>query len=237
MNTPIVTAIFPAYNECKTIEKTVAQAVDYFRRKSIDYEVIVSADGTDGTREVVREMGKSDPRITAIGQDDRGGKGLGIRKAVTVARGKYIGFADADNKTPFSEFDKFYPLLESGVPIVIGSRALKESQIEAKPLLRRIGSFGFRYCMQWITGLHGIPDTQCGFKFFQHDVAKKLFSLQTIDSYMFDVEILVLAKRLGYTVEQVPVRWQDDGDTRLNFIRGNIKNLRDLIRVRQTLEK
>jgi len=148
------------------------------------------------------------------------------------ASGKFIGYADADNKVPISELDKFLPLLETGKKVVIGSRAIQGAQIESKPLVRRIGSFGFRYVMQAITGLYGIPDTQCGFKFFEAETAKKLFQLQKIDSYMFDVEILILAKKLGLEVVQIPIRWNDDSDTRLNMVRGNIQNIIDLAKIR-----
>jgi dolichyl-phosphate beta-glucosyltransferase len=87
--------------------------------------------------------------------------------------------------------------------------------------------------MRAVTGLEGISDTQCGFKFFQRDVARKIFALQKIDGYMFDVEILLLAQRLGLEVREVPIRWRDNGDSRLQLVRGNLRNVRDLLRIRR----
>jgi dolichyl-phosphate beta-glucosyltransferase len=81
-------------------------------------------------------------------------------------------------------------------------------------------------------GLGGIPDTQCGFKFFRRDAAKDLFARQRIDGYMFDVEVLHLARRSGYSLKQIGVRWRDDGDTRLRLFAGNVRNLIDLFRIR-----
>jgi dolichyl-phosphate beta-glucosyltransferase len=85
--------------------------------------------------------------------------------------------------------------------------------------------------MQTVVGLPGINDTQCGFKFFQHKCAKELFRRQKVDAYMFDVEILAIARRLGYRIEQVPVVWRDDADSRLNLISGNLKNVRDIFKI------
>jgi hypothetical protein len=143
-----------------------------------------------------------------------------------------IGYADADNKVPIEEYDKFRPVLASGIECAIGTRRGEGAAIErAQPLYRRIGSKGFLYFMQTFVGLPGINDTQCGFKFFQRECAKELFRRQKVDAYMFDVEILAIARRLGYRIQQVPVRWRDDADSRLNLISGNIKNVRDILKI------
>lgn len=225
-----ITHILPAYNESKRIRETVTQAVEYFARKGWTAQIIVSADGNDGTREIVREMAQSNPHLLCIGEDARRGKGRGIREAVVLAAGRYIGFADADNKVPIEDFDTILPWLEKGIEVVIGSRALAKSSIErSQPLYRQLGGKTFGYVMRSLTGL-SVSDTQCGFKFFPHHVAKALFSLQLVDGYMYDVEILVIATRLGYRIQEVPVRWRDDGDSRLDLISGNIRNMRDILR-------
>jgi dolichyl-phosphate beta-glucosyltransferase len=116
---------------------------------------------------------------------------------------------------------------------VIGSRALRESRIERRqPLYRRLGSRGFSVFMHTVVGLPGIVDTQCGFKFFQRRAALDLFSRQKIDGYMFDVEILYLAQKAGYRIAQVPIRWRDDGDSRLVLLGGNVRNVIDIFRIR-----
>jgi dolichyl-phosphate beta-glucosyltransferase len=229
----LVSLIIPAFNEAARISATVVEALDYFDRKGIACEIIVSADGADGTREAALALAARHSNIKVIGKPERRGKGRGIRDGVGVATGDVIGFADADNKTPISEFDKVEPLLRNGCDVVIGSRGLRTSRIErAQPLYRRLGSRGFGLFMHACVGLDGIVDTQCGFKFFRSDVARELFRLQQIDGYMFDVEILYLAKQLGYRVSEVPVRWRDDGDSRLQLVSGNIRNVQDVISIR-----
>jgi dolichyl-phosphate beta-glucosyltransferase len=233
---PDITIILPAYNEAATIVSTVRETIAYLRSRGLVYEIIVAADGDDGTRELVRELAQTDPQIHAIGSAQRGGKGKGIREAVVIATGAIIGFVDADNKVPIEEFDKISTHLRNGYPIVIGSRALAESTIERKqPWYRQVGSRGFYYFMQAVVNIPGIPDTQCGFKFFVRDAAREIFSLQKIDGYMFDVEILALAQRLGYRIAQVPIRWRDDGDSRLNLFAGNLRNAYDVFRIRASV--
>lgn len=229
---PHISLILPAYNEVKRIANTIQEAKDYFESRQFTYEIIVSADGTDGTREVVAEMAKTAATLKVIGSEERRGKGYGIRQAVPLTSGKFVGFADADNKTPITEFDKVEPLLHQ-YDIVIGSRGLAESQIEqAQPFYRQIGSIGFGIYMRTITGLTDIIDTQCGFKFFKRPVAVDLFSRQHIDGYMYDVEILYLARRARYTIAQVPIRWRDDHDSRLQLLSGNIRNALDVLSIR-----
>src|SRR5450631_3603060 len=181
---PEISLILPAYNEARVISKTIGEAVRYFDSRGWSYQIIVAADGSDGTREIVREMAQTNSALQATGADARRGKGLGIREAVFLATGTVIGYADADNKVPIEEFDKFRPVLAAGADMVIGSRA-RGATIEVKqPLYRRVGSVGFHWFMQTVVGLAGIQDTQCGFKFFQHEVAKELFRRQKIDGYM-----------------------------------------------------
>jgi dolichyl-phosphate beta-glucosyltransferase len=233
--TQSISLILPAFNEIKRIAQTIGGVKAYFEQYQTPYEVIVSADGNDGTRELVAEMAKTDPRLQVIGSGERRGKGYGVRQGIALARGEIIGFLDADNKTPIEEYDKVKPLLHAGYDIVIGTRGLPGTIIERpQPWYRRIGSAGFGMFMHAIVGLRDIPDTQCGFKFFQRHIALELFKRQRIDGYMFDVEILYLARQAGYRIGQAPVRWRDDGDSRLALVRGNIRNVRDIFSIRLT---
>src|SRR5260370_2615732 len=119
---PDISLILPAYNEARVIPVTVGEAVAYFASRGLSYEIIVAADGSDGTREIVREMARENPALQAIGSDARRGKGLAIREGVALATGNIIGDADADNKVPIAEYDKFRPVLATGVEAAIGTR-------------------------------------------------------------------------------------------------------------------
>jgi glycosyltransferase involved in cell wall biosynthesis len=232
---PYLSLIMPAYNERRTIGQTIAEAQAYFRQRGLSYEILVAADGDDGTREYVAELAAGCADLTILGSVERQGKGHGVKQAVQLARGRLIGYTDGDNKTPITEFDKCRPYLDAGCDVVLGSRALPGSMIEKKQkLYRQLGSRLFRLVLRALLSLPGITDTQCGFKFFQHAVAKDLFGRQQIDGYMFDLEIVYLACRSGYRIEQVPIRWRDDGDSRLELVRNNIRNMIDVLKIRLT---
>jgi dolichyl-phosphate beta-glucosyltransferase len=225
--------IVPAYNEARSILATLQDFQAHLDGQDIAYEIIVAADGDDGTRERAVGLAARDGRVSVLGDPARGGKGRAIRRGVARARGRVIGFADADNKTPIEELDKLLPWLRRGYDVVIGSRALAESRIETpQPWFRRLGSRAFAVGMHLTLGLWDIHDTQCGFKFFRAPVARDLFGRQRIDGYMFDVEVLHLAARSGYRIKEVGVRWRDDGDSRLRLVAGNWGNFLDVLRVR-----
>ena len=230
---PYLSLIVPAYNEVARIRTTLQKMQAYLGRQAYDYEILVAADGDDGTREQVGELAARDARIHVLGGPGRGGKGRGIRLAVARAAGDVVGFADADDKTPIEELDKVMPWFTRGYDLVIGSRGLADSYIEVgQTWYRRLGSRGFALAMHLVVGLWDIRDTQCGFKFFRGSVARDLFQRQQIDGYMFDVEVLYLARRLGYSIKEVGVHWRDDGDTRLDLIAGNWRNMLDLLHIR-----
>jgi len=233
LSDPYLSVIVPAYNEAANIGRTLGAIKTYLEAQHYTFEIIVSADGTDGTREAASAFANGDPRIHVIGSPQRGGKGKGVRNGVLMARGKYVGFVDADYKTPIEEVEKLLPCLKRGDDVVIGSRGMSDSKIErAQPLYRRLGSKAFAMIMRRIVGLYDVVDTQCGFKFFQQNVACALFTRQRIDGYMFDVEILRLAKVMKYAITEVGVRWQDDGDSRYNPVTGTIRNAKELLRIR-----
>lgn len=233
---PDISLILPAYNEAQTIENTICEIAAYLRGRGLNGEIIIAADGTDGTRERASAMASSIPAIKVAGHEERLGKGRGVREAIALASGAIIGYADADNKVPIEEFDKIEPWLSKGYEVVVGSRALERRLIERKqPLYRRLGGAGFHLFMQTLVGLPGITDSQCGFKFLRREAAIEIFRRQKIDGYMFDVEILALAQRLGYRIKEVPIRWRDDADSRLELVKGNLRNVRDILRIRRSL--
>ena len=233
MSDPDLSLVVPAYNEAGRIRQTLEAMRSYLGKRGLDYEVIVAADGDDGTRDIVARMAEGDRRLGVLGGPERRGKGRGIRLGVARARGRVVGFVDADDKTPIEEMDKLLPWLDRGFDVVIGSRGLADSRVEVpQALYRQVGSRAFGLAMHLLLGLWDVRDTQCGFKFFRGPVARDLFARQRVDGYMFDVEILHLAERSGYRIKEVGVRWRDDRDSRLDLVAGNWRNLVDLMRIR-----
>jgi dolichyl-phosphate beta-glucosyltransferase len=233
LSQPELSIVVPAYNEAARIEATLRGIAAHLQKRGLSYELIVAADGDDGTRERAAALAAQDARLSVLGGPGRGGKGRGIRLGFERARGRLLGFVDADDKTPIEELDRLLPWFDEGYDVVIGSRGQADSKIEvAQPLHRRLGSRAFRVVMHAATGLWQLTDTQCGFKFFRAEAARDLFSRQRIDGYMFDVEVLYLAVREGYRIKEVGVRWRDDGDSRLELLSGNWKNLKDVLGLR-----
>lgn len=225
--------VVPAYNEAARIRATLETLRAWLDARGPAYEIIVAADGDDGTREIAASVAPSDPRLLVLGGPGRGGKGRGIRLGVARSRGRVVGFLDADDKTPVEDLDRLLPWLERGFDVVIGSRGLADSRIDVpRPVHRRVGSRAFGLVVHAVLGLRDVRDTQCGFKVFRGDVARDLFARQRIDGYMFDVEVLHLAERSGHRIKEVGVRWRDDGDSRLELVAGNWRNMIDLLRIR-----
>lgn len=230
---PYLSVILPAYNEAKSIERTLSAVRAFLDAQSYTYEVIVAADGDDNTPEIVHEIGRGWPPLQLSAEYGRHGKGHGLRRGMALAQGEVIGFLDADYKTPIDELTKMLPWLGNGYDVVVGSRGMADSRVGRKQRwYRQVGSRGFGLVMHAVVGLHHIHDTQCGFKFFTRLAAREIFRRARIDGYMCDVEILWLAERLGFAVREVGISWNDDGDSRLELVRGNIRNGLDLFRIR-----
>lgn len=230
---PYLSVVLPAYNEARAIGGTLASMREFFDDQGYTYEVIVAADGDDETPEIVKEIGREWSSLRLTFQRGRHGKGHGLRRGMSSAQGEIIGFIDADNKTPITEMPKLLAWFEQGYDLVVGSRGLPDSRVEvAQPWYRRYGSRGFGLALHTVVGLNDIVDTQCGFKFFQRPAARAIFERTRIDGYMCDVEILCLARQLNLKIKQVGILWRDDGDSRLELVRGNARNFLDLLKIR-----
>jgi glycosyltransferase involved in cell wall biosynthesis len=230
---PYLSVIVPAYNEASSIRQTLASMRAFLDAQPYQYEVIVACDGDDATPEIADEFAKEWPNLAISAERGRRGKGHGIRRGAAMAEGDVVGFLDADYKTPIEESTKLLPWLSDGHDVVIGSRGMASSVIaQAQPWYRRIGSRVFGIVMHALIGLHQVRDTQCGFKFFSRRAAADIFPLTRVDGYMCDVEYLWLANRLGYSIKEIGIAWTDDGDSRLELFRGNLRNGRELLRIR-----
>ena len=230
---PYLSVILPAYNEAASIRRTLTCVRSFLDAQLYDYEVIVAADGDDGTADIVHEIIADWPKLQLTAEAGRHGKGHGLKRGVGLASGDIIGFVDADYKTPIDEITKVLPWLSEGYQLVAGSRGLVDSRVVRKQRwYRQIGSRVFAVGMHFIVGIRHVRDTQCGFKFFTRSAAREIFKRARIDGYMCDIEILWLAQRLGYRVREVGIVWSDDGDSRLELVSGNIRNFVDLLRIR-----
>jgi dolichyl-phosphate beta-glucosyltransferase len=167
-----------------------------------EYEIIVVDDGsTDKTREVVSKF----DNVILNNQRENFGKGFSVKEGIFMATGNKVLLTDADLSTPIEEYNKLNEYFND-YPIVIGSRALAESQVQNNIFRKMLGRFG-NLLIRFI--VKDIKDTQCGFKLFDRNVASDLFSRQTIKGFGFDFEILFLAQKKEYKIKEVPVIWKN----------------------------
>jgi dolichyl-phosphate beta-glucosyltransferase len=152
---------------------------------------------------------------------------------VLASKGVWVVFLDADLSTPPDEIEKALLYLRDGYDMVIGSRALPDSQIERKPpLYRRFATAIFDLVKHILVGLWQFSDTQCGFKAYRRNAVRPLYEHAVIDRFMFDVEILYLAERKRLKVHEMPVRWADASGSKVRFLEGVYNMVKDLLRIR-----
>lgn len=225
-----LSVIIPAYNEENRIGKTLKKIIGYLERKKYDYEIILVDDGSkDKTIGVVKSLKNKKVRI--LKNKHNLGKGGSVKNGMLAAKKDYLLFSDADLSTPIEELEKFEKLKEKH-DILIGSRALKESDIKIKqPFYRILMGKVFNFIVN-IVVIWGIKDTQCGFKLFRKEAAKKIFSKQTFNGFSFDVELLFIAKKYGYSIKEIPVMWINSTESKVNALKDSIMMFIDLLKIR-----
>jgi len=202
--------IIPAYNEEQRISNSISEVLAYFGNKTEGFEVIVVDDGSlDGTVEMACAAAAGDRRVRIMKLETNRGKGAAVREGMIASKGAEVLLTDADLSTPLTELPKLEDALARGADIAIGSRGMQQSNlVRRQPLARELaGKAGNLFIRLLCPPLWAYADTQCGFKLFTGDIARRIFSLQLLERFGFDVEVLYLARRRGYTVAEVPVIW------------------------------
>lgn len=224
-----LTVVIPAYNEEQRLARSMPVILEYLRKHPYTWEVLVVDDGSrDRTSKVALSFDES--RVRVVKNSPNRGKGYSIRRGMLEARGQWRLFSDADLSTPIEEIEKFWPYTEVGYSVVIGSRALPESDLEVRQSkCREFAGRVFNTAVQTFL-VPGLCDTQCGFKLFSAEAAKAIFPRQTLHGFAFDVEILMLAHKLGFKIKEAPVRWVNDEGSKVSTLSG-IKGFVDLARL------
>jgi dolichyl-phosphate beta-glucosyltransferase len=240
MNHPIkLSIIIPAKDEEKRIVETLKSVQVYMDDTNDTFEVIVvENNSTDNTARVVTAYQKKMPQLKLVSLGfDCGGKGCAVKRGIKEAQGEYIVFMDADNATHINEIAAFWPEFKKGYDVVIGSRHVTGAKINIEqPWYRQILGRSANLLIQ-ATVLWGIKDTQCGFKAFTHESAKKIFTTQEVEGWGFDIEILAIAKAWGYRIKEMPVNWYHVGESRLRPLKAATSTLKDLFTVKINLLK
>jgi len=232
--------IIPAYNEEKRIGKTVRSIDAHLTHRKLDYEIIIVSDGsTDGTVPLIESMSREMKNIRLIHNDVNHGKGWVVRQGMLDTQAKIRLFMDADNATSIEHFDRMIPFFEQGYQVVIGSRDSKDAagaqQSVPQHFIKRFLGNMSNILIQ-IIAVWGVWDTQCGFKALTDNAAIDIFSRAKIDRWGFDIELLMLARRLGYPIAKIPVLWVNDFDSKVKLSAYG-KTLAELIQIRWWLLK
>lgn len=223
----------PAYNEEARLPRTLARLHEYYSAQGYPYDVIVVSDGSsDGTCRLVVEFEKSHPEFTLLHYEPNRGKGYAVRAGIERAKGDLILFCDADLATPQEETEKLLEHVHQGAEVAIGSRPLRDSKLEIhQPIYREMLGRLFNKLVQALA-VRGIEDTQCGFKMFTAKAAHEIFRRCTLDGFSFDFEALMIARDLGYRIDEIPIRWAHQEGSKVVLMRDGPRMLRDLVKLR-----
>jgi len=225
--------ILPAYNESARIAATLDKILAHATNRGWNLEIIVVNDGsTDTTANIVCEYARKHPILRLLENPGNRGKGYSVRNGMLHAKGEILLFSDADLSSPIEEAEKLFEAIGKGADIAVGSRWMDPRlQIRRQPLYRRVFGRIFNLALRVVLGLQ-FKDTQCGFKAFTRRSARAIFSLQKIERWGFDPELLFLAAKSGFVVREVPVAWSHREGTRLHPLRDGIRMFGELLKIR-----
>lgn len=213
LHEPHLTIVIPAYNEVNRLPATLDRLTGYLSEQPHVWEiVVVSNASTDGTDELVRERMRETPHLRLLSLSERG-KGLAIKAGALDARGDVVFVCDADLSMPPEQIGDFLDAI-GHADIVIGSREIAGSRRFGEPRHRHVMGRIFNRIVKLIA-VPDIEDTQCGFKALRRHVAQDLCARQLISGWAFDVEMLYLARSAGYSVQEIPIDWHCDLDSRV----------------------
>jgi len=237
-----ISLIIPCYNEEVNIQKGVLDKIgNYVQHVSAIREVIISDDGsTDDTKALIKKEYLHRYPLFRLLENEHKGKAQTLISAILAATGDYVLFTDIDLATPIEEVEKMIHEIEKNTDIIIGSRS---GARKGAPLTRKIMAVGFIVIRNFIIGLKNIKDTQCGFKAFRTDAAKRIINslivfknTQGVEgssvSAGFDLEFIFLATKMGLSITEIPVVWKHVETKNVNFITDTIETMQDILRIK-----
>jgi dolichyl-phosphate beta-glucosyltransferase len=229
--TCFLSIVIPAYNEERRLPNSLPQIIEFARKQDYSVEVIVVDDGsTDRTADVAREFQQEAVFITLL-QVEHGGKGHAVKTVMMRAGGEYLFLCDSDLSMPIEEVTKFLPPTLDGYDLAIASREIVGAHRYNEPAYRHLMGRVFNLIVR-LLAVHGIQDTQAGFKCFHRKAAHQLFPLQTIDGWGFDVEILFIAQKQGMRIVEVPINWYYEDRSQVRPIQDTYNMFREVLKVR-----
>lgn len=225
--------IIPCFNEGGTIHENIKKIHGYLSSKFEDFEIIAINDGSyDNTLEELEKTSREIP-LEMINFEKNSGKGKSVRDGILRSKKEVVMFLDADLAIPIEELEKFMIHIQSGSDMVIASRFVPGLKI-IKPVLwyRKIMERVFRFLRMLILNNWKIKDTQCGFKVFKGEMARRIFKMSTIARFAFDSEIIFIAKKLGYSIKELPIALQNPKTSSIRIIFDSLNMFFSLLKIR-----
>ena len=233
-----LSVVIPTYNAAARIAASLEAVATYLAGRPFVAEIMVVDDGsTDGTADAARAALSGFRHARVLRRERNLGKGASVKEGVLAAAGEIILFCDDDLSTPIAEVDKALTAIEAGADVVIGSRALPDSDIRVRQRRPREWLGKVFNVLVRLFFLKGYRDTQCGFKAFRRGPARDIFTSLGTAGFGFDVEVLVLCRERGYLVAEIPVAWCDARPSRVRMFKGSWEMLRDLWRIRRAARR
>lgn len=231
----LISVVIPAYNEQQRLPATLEAVRAYLAAGAwTGFEILVVDDGsTDATRQVVEQFRMGHPEVHLLANPGNRGKGFSVRHGMLRAEGDWVLFTDADLSAPIEELDKLLSeARRHDAEVAIGSRALDRSLIGIhQSWFREQAGRLFNLAVRLLVGLP-FWDTQCGFKLFSSRAAREVFRRVRLERFGFDVEALFIARKLGFSIVEVPVRWSHAEGTKVRMWKDSANMFADLIRIR-----
>ena len=230
MNNPFLSIIIPAHNEESRLPRTLERIFDFLKDQSYSYEVLIIENGSsDRTLALSQVFAIHHPNLI-VHQEQQPGKGNAVRRGMLMAKGQYRFICDADLSMPIEEIQKFIPPALTNFDVAIGSREAPGAIRYNEPSYRHLGGRAINLAIRFLI-LPGLNDTQCGFKCFSAEAAQKIFSQQTLMGWSFDIENLYIARRKKLKIEEIPIQWYYDPDSKVSAIRDALQMLSDIFRI------
>ena len=227
-----VDVVVPVYNEESALARSVGILGDYLKKHiTCRWQIVIADNGsTDGTLAIAKELAGKYPFVRCV-QLELKGRGRALRKAWLESEADVVSYMDVDLSTNLDAFPELIGSLDAGNDIAIGSRLMPGSRVIGRSLKREITSRSYNLLIKALFA-PGIRDAQCGFKAVKREVARDIVPFIKDQAWFFDTELLLLARRRGYRIKEVPVEWADDPDTRVRVMRTAWEDVKGLLRVR-----
>ena len=232
-----VSLVIPMYNESSIVNEAVATFSDYMKKTFEDFELIFVDDGSaDGCGDVVAKASEEDPRIRLCRYTPNRGKGYAVRTGVLAAKGDLILFTDCDNAYGTDAVGRLADtLMQTQADIVVGSRNLSKDGYEGYTPIRKLMSKTYIKVIALAAGFK-LSDSQCGIKGFRRDIAKKIFSNCEVDRFAFDLEVIMIATKIGAKIAEMPVKIINHRESTVHIVRDSVKMLRDVRRMKKRIK-